>query len=316
MPITYIIGHKKPDTDSVVAAMALSHLYSRRDCFDYQQPQAVIIDPLNPETKYLFEKFAAETPRLITASDINPDDQVILVDHNESSQRLEELNEDQIVDVIDHHKINLNLGKPIYMTFKTWGSSCTIVYHLMKQQQVTPDKKLASLMLAAILSDTVGFKGATTDEIDKKYGQELAEIAQIDDVDAFALEIFKAKSNISSLNNEEIVQNDYKIYEFSQKTFISQLETVEQKSLITDKKDQLLAAMTDVKKQQVVELLFVAVTDVLKVNTKLLLAGDKEVAIAQAAFGGTAIDNILDIGPKMSRKKEIAPAIEEVLKAK
>ncbi len=74
--------------------------------------------------------------------------------------------------------------------------------------------------------------------------------------------------------------------------------------------------MTDVKKQQVVELLFVAVTDVLKVNTKLLLAGDKEVAIAQAAFGGTAINNILDIGPKMSRKKEIAPAIEEVLKAK
>ena len=200
------------------------------------------------------------------------------------------------------------------MTFKTWGSSCTIVYHLMKQNDVVPDQKLASLMLAAILSDTVGFKGATTDENDKKYGQELAEIAQINNIDAFALEIFKAKSDISALNNKEIVQNDYKIYEFSQKTFISQLETVEQESLVTTKKDELLAAMLEVKKQQSVELLFVAVTDVLKVSTKLLLAGEEEIAIAQAAFGGTAIDNILDIGPKMSRKKEIAPAIEEVLK--
>ena len=315
MSITYIIGHRKPDTDSVVAALALAHLYNQKDCFGYQQPQAVIIDPLNPETKYLFNKFNVKTPQLITAEEIRLDDQVVLVDHNESSQRLEGLNEDQIVDVIDHHKVNLNLGKPIYMTFKVWGSSCTIVYHLMKQQQVVPDKKLASLMLAAILSDTVGFKGATTDETDKKYGRELATIAEISDIEAFALEIFKAKSDTSSLNNEEIVQNDYKIYEFSQKTFISQLETVEQESLVTDKKEQLLSSMAQVKKQQGVELLFVAVTDVLKVNTKLLLAGDQEVAIAQTAFGGTAIDYMLDIGPKMSRKKEIAPAIEEVLKA-
>jgi manganese-dependent inorganic pyrophosphatase len=314
MPTTYIIGHRKPDTDSVVAAMALQYLYSQLDCFGYQQPQAVIVDPLNPETNYLFEKFGVETPQLITAGDISPDDQVVLVDHNEASQRLEGLNENQIVDVIDHHKANLNLGKPIYMTFKTWGSSCTIAYHLMKQNQVVPDQKLASLMLAAILSDTVGFKGATTDETDQKYGQELAEIAGIADIDAFALEIFKAKSDISALNNEEIVQNDYKIYDFSQKTFISQLETVEQESLITNKKDELLAAMLEVKKQQNVELLFVAVTDVLQVNTKILLAGEKEAAIAQAAFGGTAVDNVLDIGPKMSRKKEIAPAIEGVLK--
>ena len=314
MPTTYIIGHKKPDTDSVVAAMALQYLYQQRDCFEYEQPRAAIVDPLNPETSYLFDKFEVETPQLITTSDMGSDDQVVLVDHNEASQRLGGLSEDQIVDVIDHHKVNLNLSKPIYMTFKTWGSSCTIVYHLMKQNDVVPDQKLASLMLAAILSDTVGFKGATTDETDKKYGQELAEIAQINNIDAFALEIFKAKSDISALNNKEIVQNDYKIYEFSQKTFISQLETVEQESLVTTKKDELLAAMLEVKKQQSVELLFVAVTDVLKVSRKLLLAGEEEIAIAQAAFGGTAIDNILDIGPKMSRKKEIAPAIEEVLK--
>ncbi len=314
MPITYIIGHQKPDTDSVVAAMALEYLYSQKSCFGYSQPQAVIVDPLNPETSYLFNKFGVETPQQINSQDIKTDDQVVLVDHNEASQRLKGLNENQIVDIIDHHKANLNLGKPIYMTFKVWGSSCTIAYYLMKQNDVTPNKKLASLMLAAILSDTVGFKGATTDETDRVLGQELATLAGIDDIDAFALEIFKAKSDISSLSDTEIVQNDYKIYQFAQKTFISQLETVEQETLVTTKKEQLLAAMAEVKQQQAVDLLFVAVTDVLKVNTKLLLAGEKEAKIAEAAFGGTVRDNILDIGPKMSRKKEIAPVIEEALK--
>ena len=314
MPKTYILGHLKPDTDSVVSAMALEYLYSQKDCFGYSNPQAAIIDPLNPETKYLFEKFAVQTPQLLTAAEITPEDKVVLVDHNEESQRLTGLNDTRIVDIIDHHKANLNLGHPIYMTFKTWGSSATIVYYLMKQNEVAPDEKLAALMLASILSDTVGFKSATTNEKDKKYGEELAKIAGITDIEAFAFEIFKAKSDVSTLSDEEIVQNDYKIYEFTQKTFISQLETVEQAALIADKKERLLAAMGNVKAELGVELLFVAVTDVLNVNTKLLLAGEAEVVLAERAFGGTAVDYILDIGPKMSRKKEIAPAIEEVQK--
>jgi manganese-dependent inorganic pyrophosphatase len=314
MPSTYIFGHKKPDTDSVVSAMSLAFLYSQQECFGYSQPEAVIIDPLNPETKYLFEKFGVEAPQLITAADIKADEQVVLVDHNEDSQRLEGINEAQISEIIDHHKVNLNLNTPVFLNFKPWGSTVSIVYFFMKEYGVVPDKKLASLMLAAILSDTVGLKGATTTQRDVEFSKELSVIAEISDVNEFALEIFKAKSDISTLSDEEIVLNDYKIYEFAQKTFISQLETVEQESLIADKKERLLAAMTNVKEQQGVELLFVAVTDVLKINTKLLLAGEKEVIAAERAFGSTAIDYILDIGPKMSRKKEIAPLIEAVLK--
>ena len=314
MSTSYIIGHRKPDTDSVVSAMALAYLYSQKDCFGYQQPQAAITDPLNPETNYLFKKFEIETPLLITADDIHANDQVILVDHNEISQRLEGLNEAQIVEIVDHHKANLNFNTPIFLNFKPWGSTVSIIYFWMNEYDVVPDKKLATLMLAAILSDTVGLKSATTTKRDIEFSQKLANVAEIDDVNAFTLEIFKAKSNIATLSNEEIVQNDYKIYEFNQKTFIGQLETIEQASLIADKKEQLLTAMNNVKKQQDVELLFVAVTDVLNVNTKLLLAGEKEAMIAQKAFGGTATDYVLDIGPKMSRKKEIAPVIEAVLK--
>ena len=313
MPKTYIIGHQKPDTDAVVAAMALQYLFSQESCFCHENAEAVIADPLNPETRFLFEKFGVTTPRLITAADIAPEDKVVLVDHNESSQRLSGINENQVVEIIDHHKANLNLNQPIFMTFKAWGSSSTIVYHMMKQSNVVPDKKRAHLLLAAILSDTVGYKSATTTQKDEELGAELAQLAEVADVDAFTLEIFKAKSDISALSDEEIVKNDYKIFEFGKKTMIDQLETVEQDMILTEKKAELLEAMQSVKAELGVELLFVAITDILKVNTKLLILGDAEAKVAQTAFGGNVTDNVLDIGPKMSRKKEIAPAIEKAL---
>ncbi len=321
MSKTYVLGHLKPDTDAVVAPMALAYLYSKADCFGYKdtQVEAVITGPLNPETTFLFDKFGVTVPRIILISDIQADDKVVLVDHNEASQRLEGLDtpemENVIAEIVDHHKVNLNFSNPIFLTFKPWGSSTTVVYHLMKQEQVVPDKTLASLMLAAILSDTVGYKSATTTPKDIDYGQELTQIAGITDVDAFTLEIFKAKSNVSALTDEEIVKNDYKVFDFGQKTMIDQLETVEQDYILTQKKADLLKAMAAVKAELQVSLLFVAITDILKVNTKILILGDAEAQVAQKAFGGTVQDGILDIGQKMSRKKEIAPAIEQALKA-
>jgi len=310
---TYLIGHIKPDTDAVVAPMALAELFHKKECFGHTNAEVVIIDPLNPETTFLFEKFGVSTPRLVTLEDIKPEDRVILVDHNEESQRLAGLKPEQIVEVIDHHKLNCNFKNPIYLTCKPWGSSTTIAYYLMKQNDFVPDQKLAALMLAAILSDTVGFKSATTVSQDRELGIELAKIAEIEDLESFALEIFKAKSDISSLSPEKMVTNDYKVFEFSQKTMIGQLETVEQGELLSNKKTELLTAMTEVKGKLGVSLLFLAITDILKVNTKLLILSESEQLVAEKAFGGKTKDNILDIGAKMSRKKEIAPAIETAL---
>lgn len=313
MSITYIIGHQKPDTDSVVSAMALEFLYQQATCFGYANPKAVIADPINGETAYLFERFNIQSPSVLSSS-IKPEDQVVLVDHNEVSQRSTFFEEAQIVEIIDHHKVNLNLSKPIFLTFKTWGSSSSIIYFLMKRSEVILNKKIASLMLAAILSDTVGLKSPTTCKQDKKFAIELAKIAEINDLDTFTLDIFKAKSNISKLSPTQIVKNDYKLFEFAQSTFIGQIETVEQELLLKDKKQELLSAMNEVKKAEKVKYLFLAVTDILKVNTKLVILSEDEQQIAEKAFGGSTQDNILDIGAKLSRKKEIAPAIETAMK--
>ncbi|MDH5532953.1 MAG: manganese-dependent inorganic pyrophosphatase [Candidatus Pacebacteria bacterium] len=314
---TYIFGHLKPDTDAVVSAMALEYLHNNNASEKnpaHENSKAVIVGALNPETTFLFNKFGIETPQIITANDIKEDDQIILVDHNEESQRLEGMNQDQIVSIVDHHKANINLNQPVCLIFRPWGSTSTVIYHMMKMKGVTPDKKIASLMLAAILSDTVGFKSATTTMKDEQFGKELSQIAEITDIESFTLEIFKAKSDVSKLSNEQIVTNDYKIFDFGgKKVLIDQLETVEQDVILSDKKDGLLKAMETVKIDQGVDHIFVAITDILKINTKLLILGDESEAIASKAFGGTVENNTLDIGPKMSRKKEIAPAIEKAL---
>lgn len=311
---TYIIGHTKPDTDAVVAAMAQQYFEENLPAQRASSPEAVIADPLNPETTFLFEKFGVQAPRLITAADIAEEDRVILVDHNEETQRLAGLNPDQIIGIFDHHKVNLSLSSPIALSFMPWGSTSTLIYFMMKKNSIVPDKTLASLMLCAILSDTVGYKSATTTEIDRTLGAELAELADITDVEGLTLEIFKAKSNVSELTDEQIVRNDYKVFEFSQKLFLDQLETVEQDTILAEKKDALLTAMAAVKQAEGVDLIIVAVTDILKVNTKLLLLGEAEIQAAEQAFGGKAVDNVLDIGAKMSRKKEIVPPLEKVLK--
>ncbi len=311
---TYVIGHLKPDTDSVVAALALAEFYRHTPSFNRPNAEAVIAEPINNETAFLLNKFAVASPKIITAKDIQPEDQIVLVDHNEAYQRLVGINDEQIVEIIDHHKPNLTLNQPLFMTFKSWGSSSTVVYYLLKENDFTPDKKLASLLLSAILSDTVGFKSSTCTDQDIKTAKKLAKLAAIDDLEVLSLEIFKAKSDLSQLSCQQMVKNDYKIFDFAgKKVMIDQLETVEQEQLITEKKECLLEAMQEVKEELGVALIFVVISDILQVNSKILVLGDHEQAIAESAFATKVTDHVIDIGAKLSRKKDIAPAIERAI---
>lgn len=310
---TYIIGHIKPDLDSVVAAISFAEYIKIKG---FSNPTPAIIDKLNPETKFVFDKFEIPTPALITVDDIQADDKVVLVDHNEADQRLTGLNPDQIVAIFDHHKVNLNLPNPISICVMPFGSSNTICWQLFKESNISIPTSLSQIMLCAILSDTVGLKSSTTTETDRKAVEDLVKTANILSVDNLTLEIFMAKSNLSTLTDEQIVLNDYKIFDFSgKKILIGQTETVEQSEIILTKKANLLKAMEDIKVKEGVDLIYLALTDILKINTKIIILSESEKLVAEKAFGTSAVDNILDIGPKMSRKKDIAPAIEISLKS-
>lgn len=305
----YCIGHQKPDVDATVSALAMAEYLRQKG---YPEATAVVADPINPETEFVFKKFNQTPPPVISATDITPEDTLTLLDHNEEDQRLPGINPDQIIGIVDHHKANLNLNHPITITIKPIGSTSTIVYSKFISHQLTISANLAKLLLCAVLSDTVGLKSPTTTDKDRACVEDLQKKSGITDIAGLTLEIFKAKSNISTLTPEQIVKNDYKVFDFAQKTFIGQLETVEQTAVL-DRKAELLAAMQQVKQAEGVDLLFLTLTDILQVNSKLLILGAAEQEVAQKAFGGTVVDNVLDIGPKLSRKKEIAPPIEQAL---
>lgn len=308
---TYIIGHLKPDLDSVVAAVAFAE-YCKLN--KVENPTPAVVDVLNEETKFVFNKFQVTPPQLITLDQITPDDRVVLVDHNEPDQRLNGLNPDQIVAIYDHHKINLNLNHPIELVTLTVGSSNTVCWYLFKEFNFIPEINIAKIMLCAILSDTVGLKSSTTTQTDRQAVSDLASKTAIVNIDELTLEIFKAKSNISALTDEQIVLNDYKIFDFGgKKVLIGQTETVEQEQIIANRKQDLLTALTNVKQKESVDLIFLVITDILKANSKLILLNGKETSIAENSFGGISSENILDIGAKMSRKKDIAPLIEKYL---
>jgi manganese-dependent inorganic pyrophosphatase len=307
---TYVLGHKKPDLDAVVAAISFAALAKNFGAVDTYPS---IVEEINPETKFVFEKFSQVSPEIISAASVQPEDQFTLVDHNEVDQRMDGLNENQIVRIYDHHKVNLNLASPIEIQVYPVGSSSTIAWSLFKKNNFNIDQQLASLMLCAVLSDTVGLKSSTTTETDKNAVVDLSKTSGISDVDALTLEIFKAKSNISSLTDEQVVLNDYKVFDFGKKVLIGQIETVEQDVLLSARKEGLLAALSTIKAKEGVDLILLAVTDILKVNTKLLILGEGEGQVATKAFGGSVTDGVLDIGPKLSRKKDIAPAIENAI---
>jgi len=308
---TYIIGHQKPDLDSVVAALSFAE-YSKLN--EVENPTPAIIDEPNAETKFVFEKFNLPTPIKISLQDITPEDRVILVDHNEADQRLAGLNPDQIVAIYDHHKVNLNFSSPIEICVMPFGSSNTVAWQLFNEIKYTISSSLAKLMLSAVLSDTIGLKSSTTTNKDKLAVSSLSQLSGISNIDELTLEIFKAKSNISALTDEQIVLNDYKIFDFSgKKVLIGQTETVEQDFVISNKKQALISALQSIKQRESVDLIFLAITDILKVNSKIILLDGEETKVAESAFGVTANANIIDIGPKMSRKKDIAPLIEKSL---
>jgi len=310
MTTNYIVGHKNPDTDSVAAAIALAELKAK---LGEGEPVAGRAGEPTAEALHVLKKFGIEPPTLLEADMLNPSDRITLVDHNEESQRLEGLDPSQIVEIIDHHRVNLKLAKPIKITVLPWGSTATIIFDFAQQKGIKFSQKTAKLLLAAILSDTLGLRSPTTTDHDRRAIEKLRKIAKIEDIEALTLEIFKAKSDISGLTPKEVITNDQKVYDFAgRKTLIGQLETVEQDKIIADK-ERYLKAMADIKKGGNFNLALFAVTDPLKKNTKILYPSEEERTVLEVAFRTEGKDGVADIGPRLSRKKEMVPEIEKAV---
>jgi manganese-dependent inorganic pyrophosphatase len=293
----YIVGHKSPDTYSLAPAIAYAALKKAKGVDAIAAAQS---DDLNPETKMVLDKFGFSAPEVLTDG---AGKQLILVDHGDLAQAPDNLSDAELLEVVDHHKIgDIQTNAPIFFCTMPVGCTGTILNKLYKDEGVTPDKNIAGIMLASILSDTVLFKSPTCTDADKTACDELAKIAGIDDMEALAMEMFKAKSAVEGVPAKDLVFRDYKDFDMNgKKVGIGHLELVDL-SLVADVRDDLYKAVEEVKAEGDRHTVLLLLTDIMKEGSDVLVATD-DVAIVEKAYGIKVEGTTIWVDGMMSRKK-------------
>lgn len=301
---TLVLGHKNPDTDSVCAAIALADLKKKLG----EDIAPAMQGKLNPESRFVLEKFGVPAPEVITAY---AGKDVYLVDHSDLAQSPDDLGEANILGIVDHHKLgDVTTAQPLECWIWPVGCSCTVVASMYKYFGIEIPKDIAGIMLCAILSDTVIFKSATCTDTDKKICAELSEICGENDLDALGIEMFKVKSAVEGTPIRELVFRDYKDFNMNgQGVGVGQLELVDL-SIVDGIKADLEKDIADLKVEKGHHSVLLMLTDIMKEGTELLIASDDE-SIIEKAFGVVPANGKVWLEGIMSRKKQIVPYLEK-----
>ena len=237
---------------------------------------------------------------------------VILVDHNEASQAIPGIEEAEVIEVLDHHRIgSFQTLHPIYFVVEPVGCTNTLVAELYLKYGVEPEPSYAGIMLSAILSDTVIMKSPTTTERDRKIAAYLAGLAGLD-IQKLGEDMFNASSDLLKKTPEEIIRTDYKIYEVGkEKIGIGQIEVIE---MVTFEKikESLLTSLNKIMLEERLTIACLLVSDIIYENSLLLFAGDSGI-ITKIGYPVIA-PNLAELKGVLSRKKQLVPRILSVLK--
>ena len=233
--------------------------------------------------------------------------QLILVDHNEKNQAVEGIEQAEILEIIDHHRIgSMETDGPVYFRNVPVGCTSTIIYQMYEENGVEIDKTTAGLMLSAILSDTLMFRSPTCTPVDERTARKLAELAGVD-LEAYADAMFEHGGDVSGKTAEEIFNTDYKIFDSGAVRF-----GVGQGSYMVERNRKasqaLLAPYLPVAlEKQGLDYIFYMFTDVRGANTELLMAGKGAESLVARAFQVEVKDGIAILPGVVSRKKQLLP---------
>lgn len=305
----FVFGHKNPDTDAICAAKAYSYLQNQLG----YETEAVALGESNEETKFVLDYFKEEAPRVITTA--APEvEAVMLVDHNEAQQSVDDLKDLTVTHVVDHHRIaNFETAAPLYYHAEPLGCCSTIVYKEYKMHGIDVPAKIAGLMLSSIISDTLLFKSPTTTDEDKKAVEELAKIADVD-YEKYGLEMLKAGTNLASKTEEELISADAKSFEMGGKTVrVDQVNTVDLAEVFA-REDKLKAAIEKQSQAEGYDLFLLMVTNILDSDTRLLVVG-QPTDVVEKAFGKKLVDGKMDLPGVVSRKKQVVPPMQKAFEA-
>ncbi len=297
-----VIGHKNPDTDSVVSAFVWSSVLNKIG----EKAKPAIAGEVNKETEFIFKEAGLEIPK---KEDLKGRP-VFLVDHNEKRQRAD--GAENLVGVLDHHKLEIVTDGPIFFRNEPLGSTATIIKKITKEKGIDLGKDNSFLILCAIISDTLKFNSPITTDLDIKYVKEIAKELNVN-IDELAERMFAAKSDLSDMSIKEIILNDYKDFDLGGSKVGVGVAEVVSPDFFNSKTEKIISTIEEIKKREGLDYLLFGVIDILEKNTLLYLSSKKEEELAEKAFGIKIENNPEVLKNVASRKKQIIPPLSEVL---
>lgn len=309
--LTFVSGHKSPDTDSICSAIAYANLLTQMGT-----PATPVCAGLaNKETTYVLNHFGFAHPQIVTNwEEFAPNGgDLYLTDHNESKQIIDGYKSMNIRGLIDHHRIgDFETDGPVFIRMEPVGCTNTILTKLYLENNQGIPKHIAGIMLSAIISDTVLFRSPTCTETDKEMAHKLAAIAGVD-IESYGLDMLKAGADISDLSNDDIIRTDMKEFsEAGQTISIGQISVMDTTDILA-KQGELVAALESLRSANNYAASYIMITNILDESTTLLYSGDVDTVVTKA-FGKEIKDNSVFLPNTMSRKKQIVPPILGAMK--
>jgi manganese-dependent inorganic pyrophosphatase len=239
--------------------------------------------------------------------------QIILVDHTEESQAVDNLDEAEILEIIDHHRIGtVQTLQPVFFRGEPVGCTCTILASMFKEQGVEIPPDIAGLMCSAIVSDTLLFRSPTCTKRDEETGRELAKIAGIK-IEDYAKEMFRAGSNLKGKTPDEILHQDYKKFIFGESVFaVGQISSMDKEEL-EEIAGRLQPHLQEECGKNGTQMIFFMLTDILSEDTLLLSYGKGSADLVMESFGVEVTDGKSTLKKVVSRKKQLIPAFMQTL---
>ena len=301
-----VFGHKSPDTDStgspIVWAWYLNEIKGI-------SAKPVLLGEPNTEAAFVLDRWNLDKPDIV--SDVAAGTCVVIVDTNNPAELPDAINECDITAIIDHHKLvgGLETKGPIDITIRPLACTATIMIDLMGEDAAKMPDAIKGAALSCIISDTLEFRSPTTTEHDQAVAEQLAVELGVD-IAAHASEMFEAKSDVSAFSDAELLRMDSKEFAVDGKQLrVSVLETTAPK-LVLDRKDSLMASMTDVANEDGADQVLLFVVDILNEEATLLVPNDLVKTLAEKSFGVAVGGDTVVLPGIMSRKKQIIPNLK------
>ena len=301
-----VFGHKSPDTDSTCSAIVWAwYLNEVRG----RKAEALLLGEPNAEAAFVLERW--DLPKPAIAGVISAGEPVVIVDTNNPAELPDGINDADIIQIIDHHKLTggIETKGPIDITIKPLACTATVMHNLMGPNAEKMPDWVKGAVLSCIISDTLEFRSPTTTGQDKELAAKLAADLGISIPD-YAAEMFAAKSDISAYSDAELLRMDSKEYGIGGTKFrVSVLETTAPQTVL-DRKDGLTEAMDAVASEDGVDQVLLFVVDILNEEATLLVPNDLVKSVAEKSFGAVVSGDTVVLPGIVSRKKQIIPNLE------